>query len=703
VSGPDELAFDGRRARLGPCYAEWTGEALTIGNDLVERRWRLADGRLWAESLRDKPAGREWLARVGERPSPAPQAGFTLGEGEVGFTARRLAGPVSEPSLVVQLTVRAAKRSLVWRFRIFPAAAAVVTQLVAEGEGSERSAGRSTERAPEATGVELDDAPGSDLPADDLLDFLAPAGTHLRLIQVTLRDRTDLHGELVFENEWLLHPNEARLELSGNLFVLGDVMSGEGLVFLKHAPLPHARPMPAARDLLLTGTPMCFPGRRTGEPYGPEDPAWPLAYRLGLYGHGLGAEGGEGFPLAVLAYSGGSVGRTAALQRYWRQVRPVLPSRDGLLVSNTWGDRSRDERICEDFLLGELAAGERLGVDVVQIDDGWQQGISSNSARGGGVWEGYWQADVDFWRPDGERFPNGLAPLVEEAKRRGLRLGLWFAPDSSDDFANWRRDADCILRLHRELGVEHFKIDAVTMRSKTSERNLHRFIETVLHESDGRVVFDMDVTAQTRPGYFALPEAGPVFVENRYTDFRRYWPHQTLRVLWKLSRWLDPVRLRMEFLNNERNADLYAGDPLAPAAWSPAALFATVMLSSPLAWAELQNLPESYFAEAAKLVQTWREHRGRLAACTVHPVGAAPDGASWTGFAADAGDGGGYLLAFRELSGQAEETFALPGRLTDAAGAEVLGGEGEMSLVGASARVHIPEPLGYLFARLAAK
>ena len=56
----------------------------------------------------------------------------------------------------------------------------------------------------------------------------------------------------------------------------------------------------------------------------------------------------------------------------------------------------------------------------------------------------------------------------------------------------------------------------------------------MLQESGGRVVFDLDVTAEIRPGYFGVPDVGPIFIENRYTDFHRYWPHQgTLRNLRK--------------------------------------------------------------------------------------------------------------------------------------------------------------------------
>ena len=65
----------------------------------------------------------------------------------------------------------------------------------------------------------------------------------------------------------------------------------------------------------------------------------------------------------------------------------------------------------------------------------------------------------------------------------------------------------------------------------------------MLKGSDGRVVFDLDVTAERRPGYFGLPEIGPVFVENRYTDWGKYWPHQTLRQFWALADVVDPARL----------------------------------------------------------------------------------------------------------------------------------------------------------------
>ena len=144
-------------------------------------------------------------------------------------------------------------------------------------------------------------------------------------------------------------------------------------------------------------------------------------------------------------------------------------------MSNTWGDRSRDARINQDFILKEIEAGARLGVDAVQIDDGWQKGRTANSARTkGGVWNGYWAADANFWQPDPKRFPGGLATVVQAAREKGMKFGLWYGPDSSNDVANWQRDADRILELHRTLGIDYFKLDSVKVQTVVAEENLRR-------------------------------------------------------------------------------------------------------------------------------------------------------------------------------------------------------------------------------------
>jgi alpha-galactosidase len=656
-----------------PCYARLTGDQLTLGNDLFERRWRLQRGLLLSESFLDKRCGASHF--VGLAPSPCLWMGEAC-DGEPALEVRHLDGrPVGQPRLHARLQWGAS----LFVFDLYPRSAGARVRL-ARPPAPPIAAGVSPQSA-EPTGIEQDPAIAKGSVPPDVIECFRIAPLHRRVVEVTLQDRTDWHDNLVSERAWLLSPANGELSLVGNIQWIENSLTGQGVILLKEAPLPHARPLRTELpDLLIRSDGVCC-----------------------ALGNGIGAGATEGYGLVTLAYCGGAAGRIAALQQWQRNVRDIQQGRDGLLLSNTWGDRSRDARINETFIRAEIAAGSRLGVEVVQIDDGWQVGRTANSATPGGVWNGFWQANPRFWEPSPERFPTGLASIASEAESSGMGLGLWYAPDSSDDFSNWERDAHMLLRLHSEFGVRHIKIDGVKATSKLGEQRLRAMFEKVLQQSAGQVTFDFDVTAETRPGYFGLIDVGPIFVENRYTDWHRYWPHRTLRNLWMLAHYVDPVRLRMEFLNHTRNAEKYESDPLAPRHYEPAALFAMVMIASPLGWFETSNLPPDYIAEVGQLVRLWKAHREDLHGGTIIPVGDEPCGAAWCGFVSvSAASNCAHVLAFRQLTQHASHLFAWPNETLRPEAVEILAGTAgaEASVSDVGIRLTVPRPLGFVWARV---
>ena len=302
------------------------------------------------------------------------------------------------------------------------------------------------------------------------------------------------------------------------------------------------------------------------------------------------------------------------------------------------------------------------------------------------------------------RFSHGLAPLVTAAKAHGMDFGLWFGPDSSNDAANWEKDADRLLAYYRDPGVRYFKIDSMKSFSPLALSRQRAMFNKMLANSSSNIVFDLDVTAEIRPGYFGLPDIGTLFVENRYAKHCSWWPHQTLKNLWSLCEVVDPVRLRMEFLDPKQHADRYAkrfpGSPLRPELWRGDAVFATVMMASPLAWMEIQGLQPQTVAEMAPLIAKWKCERDRMLAGITFPVGAKPDGFSWTGFVNDAGDGqGGYVLLFRECAGESVfKLDLLP--YVRVSTVETLAGSGTACLDGTDLRVEIPDKLGYIWAKV---
>lgn len=482
----------------------------------------------------------------------------------------------------------------------------------------------------------------------------APPSPYALVTEHSYADRSDETGEIAWERTWQLHPSQHPLALSSNVITFLDPADGSGFVWLRLASSALVRSWDRAPSLLLT----CDAAQRWL--------ATPGATALDYETHRV-------------SFTGGLAGRTAALQAWQHARRPRDAARDGVFLSNTWGDRSRADKLCEAFVLAEIDRAAELGVEVVQLDDGWQRGRSRNTVESGGVWDGFWAADPDYWAPDPARFPRGLAPVAAHARARGLQLGLWYAPDFSAEAANWARDGDTLLALWREHGIAHFKLDAVKLLTPLAERRFRSFLNHLDQESRGDIRCDLDTTAEARLGFWGRPSTGPIFVQNRYTDWGTYHPHQTLRALWTLAHTVAPVRLRLELLNPHRATDRYApDDPLRPAAYEPDTLFAIVMLASPLGWFENTGLPASFVAAIAPLVALWKGHREVLHRATVLPIGAPPDGHAWTGFLIlDAQNRFLHALLFRENSRAQTHEFLLPDGTTLPAAVRVLHGDGE--------------------------
>jgi alpha-galactosidase len=622
------------------CRASLRGQTFTIGNALVKRSPNLEARPFELDGDARGASEWTWLAVC--------ESGRDL--------------PVEAEALVATLTgVQGNGRQVRYRFRVFEGVPAIEWRRIAE--------------------------PGTTVQADAVIErFLVEPGVPHHFTAVHLQDHTDRHGKkdnLVRTTRRAL--NAEPFTAAANLAYVENEADGKGTLFVKLAPLPHARAVRIDHDFSWDGKVLTW------------------------YGPGVNPVSGQGYACAVVTYSGGRAGRIAALQDYYRCLRNYDPERDGLLLSNTWGDRSRDAKIAEAFLVSEVEAGKSLGIDVMEVDDGWQKGTTQNSATvtrsKAGVWSGFWRTDSEFWTPHPERLPNGLTPVAVRAKEAGLHLGLWYAPDSENGFANWKRDAERILCLHREHGVDYFKLDSITMTSPEAECNVRRMLDRVTRESGGRIVVDLDVTAGVRPGYLGAVASGTVFVENRYTDWGNYWPHQTLRNFWSLAEHVDPVRLRMEFLNNMRRKDKYKGKgELVPAAYPPAYLFASVMFGSPLAWFEVSELPEAYAREVGALVQVWRQHRAALQSGHIIPIGDEPDGHQWTGFASVARDRrSGYVLALRETNDREEWRVPVPLVGEVDASVELLAGDGQAAVQGGQFTVRVPQPRSFAFVRFEVK
>ncbi|MDQ8183092.1 alpha-galactosidase [Pelagicoccus sp. SDUM812005] len=455
---------------------------------------------------------------------------------------------------------------------------------------------------------------------------------HWKYRAVEFFDRTDDNNTLVQERSVVGFGRPSLLR--GNLLFARNLVDDTAYLLLKEAPCSFSQIAHRGYDFAASK-------------YGVD------TVGIGFVSDDLAADSWvKAYSIVFIETGAGELEQLAALRRYQRAIRPHDREMGEMVMMNTWGDRNRDARVGEAFVKEEVDACSRLGITLLQIDDGWQQGLSKNSASAGGEkWRAWGRED---WEPHEERFPNGFAPVVDYAKGKGVELGLWFAPSSADSFAAWEQDAEIIAGLHKRYGIRYFKIDGVKLPNKRSERNLRNLLAKALELTDNGVFFNLDATADARGGYHYLYEyGGNIFLENRYTkEMKLHYPYQTLRNLWTLSRYLPAERLQIEFLNKWKNGENYSDrDLFAPQHVPFDYSFALTMAAQPLAWFEGTGLPEQGF-EVEPLIRSYKELQESFHGGMIFPIGEEPCGTCWTGFQSILSEDSGYLLVYRELNGQ---------------------------------------------------
>lgn len=602
-------------------YSRLENDTLTIGNDQIERKFVWNNGNLITHSLMDKAGDQVWINK-----SSKPDF-FITKDSDTSTNFSYKSSEVSENEihpdyLEVEVSFTLETLDIKRIYRIYNNAPAIACDTYLRGTTNSIFGGRPANLADMKNIEFAEDMSSKQITA--VLDQLNPDGKHWHMKTVEFYDVTDWNNNLVFETDVIPYRKNS---YRGNLLFAHNAENEKGFFFLKEAPSSSVQLASNGNDFTVEFGHFSVIGLGVNETDIKKD-EWTKTYSC-----------------VIGVYSGNELNRLTALRSYQKNIRKLLPGRDEMIMMNTWGDRSQDSKVNEKFSLLEVEEAAKLGVTHFQIDDGWQVGKSPNSAMVKGSFKNIWD-NPDYWKPDSQKYPNGLHPIMKRGKELGIEICLWFNPSVQNDYADWEKDAQAMIDLYNEYGIRTFKIDGLAIPTKQSEINLRKLFDKVLEKTNNQVVFNLDATAGRRGGYHMFNEYGNVFLENRYTDWGNYYPYHTLRNLWLLSKYVPAEKLQIEFLNKWRNADKYGKDIFAPINYSFDYLFAITMAGQPLAWFEGTGLPQDALS-ISKLIKSYKEIQHDFHMGTILPIGDEPSGKSWTGFQSVNKDAG-YFIFFRE-------------------------------------------------------
>ena len=404
----------------------------------------------------------------------------------------------------------------------------------------------------------------------------------------------------------------------------------------------------------------------------------------------------------LVLFEGNPFDAQLALKQFDRRRFPVDPARDIYILANTWGTEDlRPECLHaarEENVLRELESVADLGIDVLQIDDGWQTPEWTTAATANQVQRGK-EAANKFG--DYPVYPEGWARVRARAKQLGVKLGLWAA---------WTAPIGALESNCDEGGFEYFKLDFAHLNTKARYDSLAAKARQLIEHSGYLASVNWDVTEiAPRMGYFTGREYGNIYLANRKTDTVRpdvqYVPHCILRNAWQLSKYvnLNKFQVTVQNVDNVRE-----GAPTDAGLHSHSYAVAIALMSSPIFFQETHYYEGAARDEIRNLLAIYKQHREAMYQGYVFPIGDEPNNASWTGFQNhNTETGEGYLTIFRErLNDSPEGTLQLhflKGQeltfvdlLTDKTWTQTLGPQGEL-------QVTITESPGFLFLKYESK
>ena len=293
-----------------------------------------------------------------------------------------------------------------------------------------------------------------------------------------------------------------------------------------------------------------------------------------------------------ICWEGGEYEKQLAMKMFDRLRYPVAEE-DIVLVTNVWGGGKSIASAKEENIVKEIKSCAGLGIDVVQIDAGWEER----------------NKPVDGWKISEDAYPNGFDHIMDLAEDNNIKLGIWNTAESinkNDDKLNDLND----------LGFLYYKIDIGTWSTYEMLKELTNHARELAVHSQHKARVNWDITHKgLRVGYLFNREYGNLFLQNRRLAMENrnnkgstYVPRRILKDQWMAADYLNLNQIMFnvqttEFVDPEYSNARQYGDVYS---------FAIAMMSSPLFFTETWRYSPEDREAVKQIISIYKEVRDDL-------------------------------------------------------------------------------------------
>ena len=368
------------------------------------------------------------------------------------------------------------------------------------------------------------------------------------------------------------------------------------------------------------------PGHNTGSFYSGSNGLWVTG--LGLLPDEITTDRfRECWATWTILYSGGNDEMQLAIKRFDRARYPAFAERDLFILGNTWGPGNPlgNQFTEESFVLKEIPALADLGVDLFQIDDGWQKSQAGSSAS-------------DFL----PKYTNGWNDIKAAGDKYGVKLGLWVSIRNA-------KVSDLKTNLD-QLGFISWKVDFDHLANRKDFEDRTSSYREIMKSAWMKTQFTLCPEYDNlRYGWYFAKEYGSIYFRNIQEALPEHLtmvPYHVLRQHWLMSKYFNSNKLQV-MLQNPKRADKTRSDAYLH---DHSYCFAMGLPFIPDFFQSAQFLDKEGHDELKQLISVYKKVRTDMFNCYTFPLGELPSNDTWSGFQmVDDKMGNGYILLFREL------------------------------------------------------
>ena len=209
---------------------------------------------------------------------------------------------------------------------------------------------------------------------------------------------------------------------------------------------------------------------------------------------------GEAFrtPAFIMTWTREGKGQASRNFHRWARRQDAQPRpADGLVVLNSWEGAYFD--FDEARLIAMMDGAASMGVELFVLDDGWfgNGADARDSSRAG----------LGDWQCNRTKLPRGLPFLAQEAKRRGLKFGIWVEPEMVNPQSEcFRQHPDWVIQQSGREHVLYRSQLVLDLSNPVVQDYVFACVATLLRETPGIAYVKWDCNRPiTNPGSPWLP------------------------------------------------------------------------------------------------------------------------------------------------------------------------------------------------------